>query len=63
MDKKKGAGNVCEACGCRLDYGERCDCEKLAAERAWLEAFARKRKLVDHNIRMMEEARLEYDWS
>lgn len=60
---KKLPGVRCAECGCRLDPGELCDCDRIAAERAWLESFARKRKLVAHNIRMMEEARREYEWS
>lgn len=60
---KKGPGIRCVECGCRLDPGERCDCEKLAAERAWLETFARRRKLIAHNMRMMEQAQREFDYS
>lgn len=59
---KKGPWIRCTECGAYLDRGEyhghRCECERMIAEKK-----ARTAGIVAHNIRMMEEARLEYDWS
>ena len=53
---KKFPGIRCVNCGCRLDPGERCDCEKITAEKRTAEQMERTRRIVEHNLRLMEEA-------
>ena len=53
----------CVNCGCRLAPGERCDCERVEAERRAAEKAANTRRIVEHNLRMMEQAQLEYLYS
>ena len=63
MKKPKAAGIRCCECGCRLDPGERCDCEKENAERRTAEQLAKTRRIIAQNIRMMEQAAIEFDYS
>lgn len=53
----------CAECGRYIDADGLCECDRLAMERIELEKLSRKRKLIMDNIRMMEEAKLEYEWS
>lgn len=60
---KKSPGIRCVNCGCRLDPGERCDCEKITAEKRTVEQLARTRRIVEHNLRVMEEVdRVWKEW-
>lgn len=60
---KKSPGICCVNCGCRLDPGERCDCEKITAEKRTAEQLARTRRIVEHNLRVMEEAEKEWQYA
>ena len=61
MAKRNGPGIRCVNCGCRLDPGERCDCEQQEAKRRAEERAAHTRQVVAHNLRMIENAYVEYD--
>ena len=63
MSRKNGPGIRFVNCGCRLDPGERCDCERTEAERRAAEKAARTRRIVEHNQRVMEQAQLEFYYS
>ncbi len=63
MLRKKGPGIRCANCGCHLDPGERCDCEQREAERRAAEKAAATRRIVEHNLRMMEQAMVEFDYA
>lgn len=63
MARKKGPGIRCVNCGCHLDPGERCDCEKLEAQRRSAAKQAETRRIVEHNLRMMEQALVEFDYA
>lgn len=58
-----GPGIRCVDCGCRLDPGERCDCEKQEDERKTAEKAAATRRIAEHNLRMMEQAAMEFYYS
>ena len=60
---KKSAGIRCMECGCRLDPGERCDCEKITAEKRTAEQLAKTRRIVEHNLHVMEEAEKEWQYA
>ena len=55
-------GIRCTECGARLDPGERCDCERTAAEKQTARQLAHTRRIIAHNIRMMERAQAEFDY-
>jgi len=61
MARKKGIAVRCPDCGAFLDCGERCDCEQIAAERREAKRASQRRKLIEQNRRMMEQAFAEYD--
>ena len=63
MARKNRPGVRCVNCGCQLDPGERCDCERIEAERREEARKAETRRIVEHNLRMMEQAQLEYLYS
>lgn len=63
MSRKNSPGIVCVNCGCRLDPGERCDCERTEAERRAAARAAETRRIVEHNPRMMEQAQMEFYYS
>ena len=42
--RKNGPGIRCVNCGCRLDSGERCDCEQQEAQRKAVQAAAKTRR-------------------
>lgn len=63
MAKRKSQGVRCVNCGCTLDPGERCDCEKLEVKRKEMAQKAQRSRIVSHNIRMMEQARIEFDYA
>ena len=63
MVKRNGPGIRCVNCGCHLDPGERCDCERVEAERRAAEKAANTRRIVEHNLRVMEQAQLEFYYS
>lgn len=55
-------GIRCMECGARLDPGERCDCERAASEKRTAKQLAHTRRIIAHNIRMMERAQTEFDY-
>lgn len=55
-------GIRCTECGARVDPGERCDCERTAAEKRTARQLAHTRRIIAHNIRMMEQAQTEFDY-
>lgn len=59
---KKSPGIRCAECGAWLDPGERCDCEKIKAEMAFLKRLSIGRKNATRNRKMMEQAQLEFDY-
>lgn len=61
--QKKFPGIRCVNCGCRLDHGERCDCEKITAEKRTAEQMEKTRRIVEHNLRVMEEAEKEWQYA
>lgn len=61
--RNRGPGIVCTNCGCRLDPGERCDCEEREQRSAQQRKTAKTRRIIAHNIRMMEQARIEFDYA
>lgn len=63
MKQKSGPGVRCVNCGCRLDSGERCDCERVEAEKRQSEQAARRIKLVEKTRLLLEQAFAEYDAS
>lgn len=63
MTSKKHPGIRCMECGARLDPGERCDCEKIIAERKLAEKKARTRRIIEHNLRVVEHAMIEWDYA
>lgn len=63
MTSKKGPGIRCTDCGCRLDPGERCDCERLAAEKRSKQQQAKKRQIIARNRRIMEQAMIEWGYA
>lgn len=60
MAKKHGPGIRCANCGCHLDPGERCDCEQQEQQRKDAAARAKTRRLIAHNLRMVERAQEEW---
>ena len=63
MAKRNGPGIRCVNCGCHLDPGKRCDCERVEAERRAAEKAANTRRIVEHKLRVMEQAQLEFYYS
>lgn len=64
MDKRdKYPGIRCPDCGCRLDPGEQCDCERIAAERKALKKHADTQAIIAHNLEVVEQAMLEWDYA
>ena len=63
MAKRDSPGVLCVNCGCRLDSGERCDCEQQEAQRRTERKAARTREIIAHNLRMMEQAQEEWDYA
>lgn len=53
----------CTDCGAMLDPGERCDCERLNAERRKVDKQAKTQAIIAHNLEMMEQATKEWEWS
>lgn len=62
MTEKK-PGVRCVNCGCRLDPGERCDCERIERQNRTAEQRARTRAIIEHNMRMIEQAQREFLYS
>ena len=64
---KKTPGIRCTECGATLDrneyYTHVCDCEREAAEKRTAEQLARTRRIVEHNLRMVEEAEKEWQYA
>lgn len=50
MSKKFPPGVRCVECGCRLDPGERCDCETNSAARS------STKQIIEHNKAIMKTA-------
>lgn len=63
MERSKTQGIRCVECGCFLDHGERCDCEQRTAERLEEAKRASIRRTIEHNIKMMERAREEWEYA
>lgn len=63
MKSKKGPGIRCTDCGCRLDHGEHCDCERITAEKRTAQQNAKIRKIVADNMRTAEQAMIEWDYA
>ena len=61
MAKRRSMAVRCPDCGAYLDSGERCDCERIHAERGEAQNLSRRRKLIAQNRRMLERAFAEYD--
>ena len=61
--RNNGPGILCVNCGCRLDPGERCDCEQREQQNAQQRKTAKTRRIIAHNIRMMEQAQIEFDYA
>lgn len=59
-------GLRCTECGARLDrneyYSHICECEREAAEKRTAKQLAHTRRIIAHNIRMMEQAQTEFDY-
>ena len=60
MAKRSGPGVRCVNCGCRLDPGERCDCEERESQMIHKQSM-RRLQLVERNKRLLERAFAEYD--
>lgn len=63
LQRYAGQAVRCVNCGCRLDPGERCDCEQQEAQRKTAAQQAKTRCIVEHNTRMMEQAQLEWGYA
>lgn len=63
MAKNRSQGVRCTNCGCFLDRNERCDCEQLEAERRAERKRAETRRIVEHNLRIMEQAEKEWEYA
>lgn len=61
--RRNGPGILCVNCGCRLDTGERCDCEEREQQAAQKRKTAKTRRIIAHNMRMMEQAQIEFDYA
>lgn len=64
---KKGTWIRCTECGAYLDRGEyhvhRCECERMIAEKKAEQKKARTAGIVAHNMRMMEQAAIEWEYA
>lgn len=60
MSKRNDPGIRCVNCGCRLDPGERCDCEEIEVRQKTAAEKAKTRRIIAHNMRMMEKADEEW---
>lgn len=60
---KKSHGIRCVNCGHRYVPGKRCDCEKITAEKRTAEQMEKTRRIVEHNLRVMEEAEKEWQYA
>lgn len=65
MMSKKGPGIRCTECNATLDHSERCDCENEPDIKRMVPVrkLANTRQIVDHNLRMMEQAQREWDYA
>ena len=52
--------NRCHNCGCYLDYGESCDCDRLEAEMAKAKRISRAKALMAENKRSYDLGMEEY---
>ena len=60
MPKRSSPGVRCVNCGCRLDPGERCDCEERENQMLRKQAL-KKLQLAERNKRLLERAFDEFD--
>lgn len=60
MKHDRRPGIKCPDCGCRLDSGEVCDCERLRAENAQKKKHAKTQAIIAHNMEMIERAMMEW---
>ena len=60
MAKRHGPGIRCVNCGCRLDPGERCDCEEREHQMMLKQAM-RRLELIAKNRRLLERAYDDFD--
>lgn len=63
MAKKNGPDIRCVNCGCHLDPGERCDCEQQEAQNKAARKAAETRRIIAHNLRVIEEAQREWEYA
>lgn len=67
MSKKSHPWIRCTECGAYLDRSEyhthTCDCERIAAEKRSAEKQAETRQIVADNLRVMEQAMIEWDYA
>lgn len=67
MSKKSRPGILCCECGARIDrseyYTHRCECEQKIAENRAEQKAAETRRTVEHNLRVMEQAMIEWDYA
>ena len=63
MAKSRSQGVRCVNCGCYLDPGDRCDCEQLEAERLAERKRAETRRIVEQNLRIIEQAEKEWEYA
>lgn len=61
MKNDRRPGIKCPDCGCRLDPGEVCDCERLKAEMEERKKHARTQAIIAHNMEVIEQAMHEWD--
>lgn len=63
MKNDRRPGIKCPDCGCRLDHGEVCDCERLKAEKRTKERRSKTAAIIAHNLEVVEQAMRDWDYA
>lgn len=63
MKHDRRPGIKCPDCGCRLDPGEVCDCERLKAEQRMKARHAKTAAIIAHNLEVVEQAMRDWDYA
>lgn len=63
MKRNNRPGVRCPNCGSYLDHGERCDCERIEAQRREAAKLARRNAIIAHNMEIMAQAIQEWDYA
>ena len=63
MKHDRRPGIKCPDCGCRIDHGEVCDCERLKAEKRTKERRSKTAAIIAHNLEVVEQAIRDWDYA